>query len=57
MDATARKAGKPDEIPANHTPDFAPVINPAPRTGIEAMLAAASVWLALGQAAPWQAAP
>jgi amidohydrolase len=41
----AEKAGKLDEIPANHSPEFAPVINPTLRTGIEAMLAAAEVWL------------
>jgi amidohydrolase len=41
----AEQAGKLDEIPANHAPDFAPVINPTLRTGIEAMLAAANAWL------------
>jgi hypothetical protein len=49
--AAAEKAGKLDEIPANHAPDFAPVIDPTLRTGIEAMLAAASAWLTPGQAA------
>lgn len=43
--AKAREAGKLDEIPANHAPDFAPVIHPTLRTGIEAMLAAAGAWL------------
>jgi metal-dependent amidase/aminoacylase/carboxypeptidase family protein len=42
----AEKAGTLDEIPANHAPDFAPVIHPTLRTGVEAMLAAAGVWLA-----------
>lgn len=42
----AEKAGKLDEIPANHAPDFAPVIHPTLRTGIETMLAAAGAWLA-----------
>src|SRR5690242_4066800 len=46
----AEQAGKLDEIPANHAPDFAPVIHPTLRTGIEAMLAAAGVWLATGAA-------
>ena len=41
----AEKAGKVDELPVNHSPDFAPVIEPALRVGIEAMLAATSVWL------------
>ena len=42
----AEKAGKLNELPVNHSPDFAPVIEPTLRVGIEAMLAAASVWLA-----------
>jgi amidohydrolase len=41
----AEQAGKLDEIPVNHAPDFAPVINPTLRTGVEAMLAAAGAWL------------
>ncbi|HET9147448.1 MAG TPA: amidohydrolase [Acetobacteraceae bacterium] len=49
--AAAETAGKLDEIPANHAPDFAPVIDPTLRTGIEAMLAAASAWLAPAQTA------
>jgi amidohydrolase len=47
----AEQAGKLDEIPVNHAPDFAPVINPTLRTGIEAMLAAASAWLVDGHVA------
>jgi hypothetical protein len=39
------KVGKLNELPVNHSPDFAPVIEPTLRVGIEAMLAAASVWL------------
>ena len=46
----AEEAGKLDELPVNHSPDFAPVIEPTLRVGIEAMLAAASVWL-LGEGA------
>jgi metal-dependent amidase/aminoacylase/carboxypeptidase family protein len=42
----AEQAGKLDEIPANHAPDFAPAINPTLSTGVEAMLAAANAWLA-----------
>jgi hippurate hydrolase len=41
----AREAGKIDTLPANHAPNFAPVIDPTLRTGIEAMLAAAGAWL------------
>jgi hippurate hydrolase len=47
----AEQAGKLDEIPANHAPGFAPVINPTLRTGVEAMLAAAGAWLIDGWAA------
>lgn len=41
----ARKAGRLDELPANHAPDFAPVMDPTLRTGIEAMLAAVGAWV------------
>ena len=41
----ARAAGRLDEIPANHAPDFAPAIHPTLRTGVEAMLAAAGAWV------------
>ncbi len=46
----AEQAGTLDAIPANHAPDFAPVIHPTLRTGVEAMLAAAGAWLADGSA-------
>ena len=46
----ARAAGRLDVLPANHAPDFAPVIDPVLRTGIEAMLAAAGAWLCRGDA-------
>ena len=39
----AEQVGKLDEIPTNHSPDFAPVMHPTLRTGIEAILAAASL--------------
>jgi len=45
----AEKAGKVDELPANHAPDFAPVLHPTLCVGVEAMLAAAGVWLAAGK--------
>ena len=41
----AEKAGRVNEIPSNHSPEFAPVINPTLRVGIEAMLAVAGAWL------------
>jgi hippurate hydrolase len=44
--AEATRTGKMNELPSNHSPEFAPVINPTLRTGVEAMLAAAGAWLA-----------
>lgn len=41
----AAQAGTLDAIPANHAPDFAPVVHPTLRTGVEAMLTAAGIWL------------
>ncbi|WP_428375369.1 hypothetical protein [Lichenicoccus sp.] len=41
----AEKAGTLNELPVNHSPEFAPVLDPTLRVGIEAMLAAAGVWL------------
>jgi amidohydrolase len=43
--AEAERTGSVNKLPSNHSPEFAPVINPTLRTGIEAMLAAAGVWL------------
>ncbi|MGY1520317.1 amidohydrolase [Luteimonas sp. A482] len=40
-----RQAGTVKDIPDNHSPRFAPVLDPTLRTGLEAMLAAASAWL------------
>jgi amidohydrolase len=36
---------KLNEIPSNHSPKFAPVLDPTLRTGIETMLCAAGAWL------------
>ncbi|AFQ50089.1 M20 family metallopeptidase [Burkholderia cepacia] len=47
----ARAAKKINEIPSNHSPLFAPVIDPTLRAGLEAMLCAAGAWLGLGAAA------
>ncbi|OJW25644.1 MAG: amidohydrolase [Rhodospirillales bacterium 69-11] len=43
--AAAAQAGTVDALPSNHAPDFAPVVDPTLRAGIEAMLTAAGVWL------------
>ena len=43
--AEAERTGSLNELPSNHSPEFAPVITPTLRTGIEAMLAAAGAWL------------
>lgn len=42
---TALAAKKLNEIPSNHSPKFAPVLEPTLRTGLEAMLCAAAAWL------------
>jgi amidohydrolase len=45
--AAAAEAGRLDQdIPSNHSPFFAPVIEPTLPTGIRAMVAAAKEWLA-----------
>lgn len=41
----AARAGKVNELPGNHSPAFAPVIDPTLQAGIVAMLTAAGVWL------------
>jgi hippurate hydrolase len=43
--AKAKAAGKIGEIPTNHNPGFAPVINPTLRAGVEAMVVATQAWL------------
>ncbi|KAB0264598.1 amidohydrolase [Microvirga brassicacearum] len=43
--AEAERSGSLNKLPSNHSPEFAPVINPTLRTGIEAMLAASGAWL------------
>ena len=44
----AKEAGKINEIPSNHSPQFAPRIHPTLETGLQAMLTAASAWLCPG---------
>ncbi|HUH86919.1 MAG TPA: amidohydrolase, partial [Pusillimonas sp.] len=43
--AKAKKENRLNEIPSNHSPQFAPVLDPTLKTGLQAMLTAASVWL------------
>ena len=50
--AEAEKAGRMNELPSNHSPEFAPVMYPTLRTGIETMLAAAGAWLTPAGAKP-----
>ncbi|ACH39161.1 zinc-dependent amidohydrolase, putative [Citrifermentans bemidjiense Bem] len=44
--AKAKAAGTLNELPVNHSPQFAPVIHPTLETGVEALVVAALVWLA-----------
>jgi hippurate hydrolase len=50
--AQAERAGRVNEIPSNHSPEFAPVIAPTLQAGVEAMLAAAGAWLRPGATKP-----
>ncbi len=43
----AKKAGRLNDLPVNHSPHFAPVLHPTLRTGVEAMVIAALAWLAV----------
>ena len=40
-----KQQGRLDEIPVNHSPLFAPIIEPTISTGIEALTTAALTWL------------
>jgi hypothetical protein len=42
----AEKDGRLEDLTTNHSPKFLPPIQPTPRTGTEALLAAALAWLA-----------
>ncbi len=46
--AEAERAGTLNALPSNHSPEYAPVLDPTLRTGVETMLAAAGHWLAPG---------
>jgi hippurate hydrolase len=41
----AKKNNQINSIPTNHSPMFAPIINPTLKTGLQAMITAALVWL------------
>ncbi|MHC2992643.1 amidohydrolase [Pontibacter sp. HJ8] len=41
----AKKNNQLNAIPSNHSPKFAPVINPTLKTGLQAMMTAAAAWL------------
>jgi hippurate hydrolase len=43
--AKAEAEGRTNEIPTNHNPRFAPVLDPTLRVGVEAMVTAAQAWL------------
>jgi amidohydrolase len=43
--AKAKAAGTLNELPVNHSPQFAPVIHPTLETGVEALVVAAQAWL------------
>jgi hippurate hydrolase len=43
--AKAEQERRLSGIPRNHSPRFAPVLDPTMRTGLQAMLSAASAWL------------
>ncbi len=45
----AEASGKVDDLPVNHSPEYAPVVDPTLRLGVEAMLAAAGAWLEVGR--------
>ena len=44
--AKAKAEGKLNELPVNHSPQFAPVLHPTLETGVEAMVVGALAWLA-----------
>jgi amidohydrolase len=43
--AKARKAGKLNDLPVNHSPYFAPVIHPTLEAGVEALVVAGCAWM------------
>src|SRR5215831_16598418 len=45
-DAKAKEAGRINDLPVNHSPQFAPVIHPTLGTGVRTLVVAAQAWLA-----------
>jgi metal-dependent amidase/aminoacylase/carboxypeptidase family protein len=45
---SAKREGTLNAIPSNHSPRFAPVLEPTLKVGLQAMLSAASAWLCAG---------
>ncbi|MPY55648.1 amidohydrolase [Streptomyces spongiae] len=43
--AAAVEEGRQDSLPTNHSPHFAPVVEPTLHTGIQALVVAATAWL------------
>jgi len=43
--AKAKASGRLAELPTNHNPRFAPVLQPTLQTGVETLVAAAGAWL------------
>jgi len=43
--ARAQAEGRTNEIPTNHNPRFAPVLDPTLKTGVECLVTAAQAWL------------
>ncbi|MBM7503043.1 amidohydrolase [Agromyces aurantiacus] len=46
------RTGRLPDVPSNHSPHYAPVIEPTLATGVDALVAAAREWLAEPEAAP-----
>jgi amidohydrolase len=44
--AQAKASGRLNELPVNHSPQFAPVLHPTLETGVEALVVGALAWLA-----------
>jgi hippurate hydrolase len=44
--AKAQAAGRINELPVNHSPQFAPWLHPTLRTGGEALVVASAAWTA-----------
>jgi hypothetical protein len=57
--AKAKKTGRLNELPVNHSPLFAPVIHPTLQTGVETLVVAAQSWFSAQRTNPLisQAAP